>query len=267
MKPKVLPSVKRQFSAKFNFHGGAVSISSWVHLMHPDLADLASDIDSGGGWNLRSRTRAPHARQVDDSDRWRRLSSIRVRTPEMSGAIDFWEDHWTEVTSLRESFPRIFRIANQKSGKSKTSRGWRRSAKMAWSVRWKYTSTSYCLVVSCVGAILQRLPTTVEPLKLEMLLEDSNLCAICKQHPESIVFPEDIKSMLFIWNGDSCRKEVKPVWLLSFFSFIGQFECIFKKSQFTEENIFDIGLLKTGVWANCKWPRLVPSVQDFIRCP
>ncbi|XP_039047372.1 uncharacterized protein LOC120187843 [Hibiscus syriacus] len=172
--------------------------------------------------------------------------------------IDFWEDHWTEVTSLRESFPRIFRIANQKSGK----------------------------------AILQRLPTTVEPLKLEMLLEDSNLCAICKQHPESvnhvlchseiawriwerwcklwkvqIVFPEDIKSMLFIWNGDSCRKEVKPVWLLSFFSFIGQFECIFKKSQFTEENIFDIGLLKTGVWANCKWPRLVPSVQDFIRCP
>ncbi|KAE8707424.1 hypothetical protein F3Y22_tig00110384pilonHSYRG00826 [Hibiscus syriacus] len=104
--------------------------------------------------------------------------------------IDFWEDQWTEVTSLRESFPRIFRIANRKSGKVHEFRAivdevwtWRieiRRQLLAWEVniwnefmnvlnratpvrdgedrlKWlgvsdgKYTLKSYCLAVSCVG--------------------------------------------------------------------------------------------------------------------
>ncbi|XP_039002867.1 uncharacterized protein LOC120129436 [Hibiscus syriacus] len=31
--------------------------------------------------------------------------------------IDFWSDNWTELVSLKASFPRLFRIANKKAGK------------------------------------------------------------------------------------------------------------------------------------------------------
>ncbi|KAE8691110.1 Peptidyl-prolyl cis-trans isomerase G [Hibiscus syriacus] len=33
--------------------------------------------------------------------------------------IDFWNEHWTEVNSLKASFPRIFGLAIKKSGKIK----------------------------------------------------------------------------------------------------------------------------------------------------
>ncbi|KAE8660450.1 hypothetical protein F3Y22_tig00116951pilonHSYRG00169 [Hibiscus syriacus] len=38
--------------------------------------------------------------------------------------IDFWVDHWTEVFSLKSSFPRIFTLALKKSGKIVEFRFW-----------------------------------------------------------------------------------------------------------------------------------------------
>ncbi|KAE8720371.1 hypothetical protein F3Y22_tig00020138pilonHSYRG00026 [Hibiscus syriacus] len=94
----------------------------------------------------------------------------------------------------------------------------------------------------------------------------------CEAWNVSIVFPDNVKLLVCLWDNQKIRKQDKPIWSMAFFGFIWTIwihrnNIVFKGCEFSVDRIYVSTLLRIGGWAKSKWPCDIPSISDFMRFP
>ncbi|KAE8693913.1 hypothetical protein F3Y22_tig00110788pilonHSYRG00091 [Hibiscus syriacus] len=159
--------VEQSYSNEFNVVGEASYVVSWVTLGSTEKfcgnveADI-SQIPSSARWVegetfvLRWPITTPLSKEED-------LLILNMRCTVGNGAkVEFWDDFWTNVPSLKKAFPRIYNIAVRKHSKVNEFGCFMNDSavcignvedRLSWqrSSDGLYTPKSFCVLKSCDG--------------------------------------------------------------------------------------------------------------------
>ncbi|XP_039048924.1 uncharacterized protein LOC120189810 [Hibiscus syriacus] len=196
--------------------------------------------------------------------------------------IDFWNDRWSEMNSLKASFPRIFGLALKKSGNISEFGSWVNEV-WEWKIElrrglFEWENALWLNFMEVLNKAISSAPALDNLIwagsadgryspKLFCLkeasagkLEDPIWRAVwCKFVPPKVSG--------FVWKAVHQRLPVISELIKRGVPLSDNSFCSFCHRCPETINHIMIQCEVIGVWANALWPWLIPSIQDFVRCP
>ncbi|KAE8724834.1 hypothetical protein F3Y22_tig00009840pilonHSYRG00059 [Hibiscus syriacus] len=212
--------------------------------------------------------------------------------------IEFWTDHWTDMFSLKSSFPRIFSLTLKKYGKIVEFGKWENGV-WEWKIDLRRELFEWEKVLWSEFLLVLLRAVSLAPVQDRLHWEGADngrytLKSFCSKCIKDCRFlqswkSEECSALVFLFvlsaielpkllimycvnatasgrfgNGGAwCGKLV--LYFLAMLMIYCKFG--FLKGLKRNSGIFGILASSIGVWAYSNWPSLIQSVQDFVHCP